>query len=152
MPGPHRLLAKAAHGIPRGLRRPVALSLAALAIAAAAFGWLRDSSLVAVEQATVTGLSTAQAPRVREALIAAARDMTTLHVRTDQLEQAVAPYPEVASVTASADFPHGLRIYVTEHRPVALLPERGGGGTVPVAADGTIVRGLAIEEPLPLLD
>ena len=57
--------------------------------------WLRDSSLVAVDEVSVTGLTTEDAERVRAALTAAAARMTTLHVDRERLEQAVAAYPVV---------------------------------------------------------
>src|SRR6185312_7026759 len=78
-------------------------------------------------------------PRVRAALEGAARDMTTLHVRPDQLRTAVEPYPSIMAVDAHADFPHGLRIVVHEHVAVAALAS--GSDRVPVAADGTLLRG-----------
>jgi len=114
--------------------------------------WVRDSSLVAVEEASVSGLTTPDAPRLRAALTAAARDMTTLHVRVDELEKAVSPFAVIKEVHAEADFPHGLRIEVVEHRPVALVS--GGEGEPPVALadDGTLLRGLEPERRLPVLD
>src|SRR5215470_12473122 len=90
-------------------RRPPARAVVAcvgvFALFVGAWLWLRDSSLVAVRQVDVTGLSGSQAPRVRAALQEAARDMTTLHVRTKQLQTALAPYPAVQSIEAHADFP-----------------------------------------------
>jgi cell division protein FtsQ len=124
-------------------RRPPARVAAACACVLALLGggwlWLRDSGLVAVDQVSVTGLSGNEAPRVRAALEGAARDMTTLHVRPDQLETAVEPYPSIMAVDAHPDFPHGLRIVVHEHVAVAALA--AGSDRVPVAADGTLLRG-----------
>jgi cell division protein FtsQ len=65
--------------------------------------------------------------------------MTTLHVRPDQLRTAVEPYPSIMAVDAHADFPHRLRIVVHEHVAVAALA--AGSDRVPVAADGTLLRG-----------
>ena len=56
--------------------------------------WVRDSSLARVKDVTVTGATTSDAARIRSALERAARDMTTLHVREQALNDAVAPYPE----------------------------------------------------------
>ena len=124
-------------------RRPPARAVAACACVLALLGggwlWLRDSRLVAVDDVSVTGLSGTEAPRVRAALEGAARDMTTLHVRPDQLRTAVEPYPSIMAVDAHADFPHGLRIVVHEHVAVAALAS--GSDQVPVAADGTLLRG-----------
>ena len=124
-------------------RRPPARAVAGCACVLALLGggwlWLRDSGLVAVDKVSVTGLSGTEAPRVRAALEGAARDMTTLHVRPDQLRTAVEPYPSIMAVDAHADFPHGLRIVVHEHVAVAALA--AGSDRVPVAADGTLLRG-----------
>ena len=124
-------------------RRPPARAVAACVCVLALLGggwlWLRDSGLVAVDDVSVTGLSGTEAPRVRAALEGAARDMTTLHVRPDQLRTAVEPYPSIMAVDAHAAFPHGLRIVVHEHVAVAALAS--GSDRVPVAADGTLLRG-----------
>ena len=52
--------------------------------------------------------------------------MTTLHVREDALRSAVAAYPVVASLRTETDFPHGLRIVVNAHEPVAAVTAGGG--------------------------
>ncbi len=102
--------------------------------------WLRDSSLVRVERVAVHGLSGgAESAAVRDALTRAARDMTTLHVRHERLRAAVSPYPIVKDVKVTTDFPHGMRIEVVEHDPVAAVEL--DGRRVPVAADGTLLRG-----------
>ena len=95
--------------------RTVAGCAAVLALLAGGWLWLRDSSLVAVRQVSVSGLTGSDAPRVRAALQDAALDMTTLHVRASQLNTAVEPFPAVQAVEAHADFPHRLRIVVREH-------------------------------------
>ena len=127
-------------------RRPSARAAAACACVLALLGggwlWLRDSRLVAVDHVSVTGLSGSEAPRVRAALEGAARDMTTLHVRPDQLRTAVEPFPAIQAVDAHADFPHRLRIVVHEHVAVAALA--AGTDRVPVAADGTLLRGSSV--------
>ena len=117
-----------------------------VALAAGYQLWLRDSSLVAVEDVSVTGLTTKDAPRIRAALTLAARDMTTLHVRRDELERAIEAYSVVRALEVRADFPHGLTIHVVEHRPAALV------GSLPVAGDGTVLRGLPIAGRLPRID
>jgi cell division protein FtsQ len=123
-------------------RRPPARVVGAcgavLALLAGGWLWLRDSSLVAVRQVSVSGLSGPDAPRVRAALQDAGRDMTTLHVRNGQLATAVAPFPAVRAVEAHANFPHRLRIVVHEHVAVGAIV--GPTGRVAVAADGTLLR------------
>jgi cell division protein FtsQ len=133
--------------LPPRMRRRVLLVLAVCAVLAAGFQfWLRDSPLVAVENVKVTGLTTKDAPRVRAALTSAAHTMTTLHVDQANLERAIAAYPVVRRLEVNADFPHGLEIHVLEHRPAAMV------GGLPVAGDGTILRGLPVEGRLPEIE
>lgn len=140
-------LGRALAMLPPRLRRWLLIVLAALVVFAAGYQlWLRDSSLVAVEKVSVTGLTTKDAPRVRAALTSAARTMTTLHVQKRELEQAIAAYPVVRALEVRPDFPHGLTIHVVEHQPAALV------GGLQVAGDGTILRGLPVEGELPTLD
>src|SRR5687767_12273928 len=107
------------------LRRPplraVAGALLVVVALAAGWSWARDSSLVAVERVVVVGVSGPDAARVRAALERAARDMTTLHVREDQLRSAVAPFAIVRGLHAEPDAPHTLRIVVRQHVPIAAV-------------------------------
>lgn len=102
--------------------------------------WLRDSSLVRVQQVTVEGIQGREADQVRRALEAEGMEMTTLHVRENALLSAVAQYPVVRSLRTETDFPHGLRIVLNAYEPVAALRSSGGGLTA-VASDGTLLRG-----------
>jgi cell division protein FtsQ len=128
--------------------RAVVWAVALLALVIAGGLWLRDSSLVAVNRVTVTGLTGPQAAKISSQLEAAARDMTTLHVRGDQLRAVTEPYPVVKDVRVSTDFPHGLRIDVVENTPVAAISVNGS--KTPVSADGRIIRG-ASQSDLPLV-
>jgi cell division protein FtsQ len=127
---------------PPRLRRPPLRAAVAFAcvvgVLVAVWAWLRDSPLVAVDRVEVTGVSGPDAPRVREALVSAAQDMTTLHVRKGELRTAVDPFPAVLDVKTDADFPHGLTIAVRERNPVGAIA--AGDQRVPVAADGTLMR------------
>ena len=124
------------------LRRPSPrLLLAALGVVVlfvAGWMWLRESSLVAVREVSISGVDGPQAAQIEGALQDAARDMTTLDVREDTLRTAVEPYPVVKAVRAQSDFPHGLRIVVQQHVPVGALV--AAGSRVPIAADGTVLR------------
>ena len=102
--------------------------------------WLRDSSVVQVRDVFVTGLTSSEGPRIREALKNAALDMTTLHVREDQLRAAVARYPSVAGLAADAKFPHKLSIEIRERAPVVAI--ESGGGRVAASGDGRVLRGM----------
>ena len=130
-------------------RTRVVLGIAVLlAVLAPLALWLRNSSLVRVEQVSVTGIGGAQDGAVKRALESAALDMTTLNVREDALRSAADAYPVVRRLRTETDFPHGLRIIVDAHKPVAVL--RSGGGLTAVAADGTLLRGSATRD-LPLV-
>jgi cell division protein FtsQ len=134
---------------PRTRRRLLLAAAVTVALAALYHFWVRDSSLVAVNDVSVTGLTTKDGPRIRALLESVADDMTTLHVRADELREAAGTFPVVGSIHVEADFPHGLRIEVTE-RPTAALVSIDGV-PLPVAADGTVLRGLRPPEGLPLL-
>jgi cell division protein FtsQ len=135
---------------PRWRRRLLMLGAVAALLAAGYQLWLRDSSFVAVEKVTITGLSTSDAERVRVSLTAAGRSMTTLHVDHESLERAVAGYSVVRELEVTTDFPHGMHIHVVEH--VAAAIAAGDDGRIPVAGDGTILRGLPVEGRLPTIE
>ena len=138
---------RALPSLPPRVKRWLLIALAVVLVLAVGYRfWLRDSSLVAVERVQVTGLTTKDASRVRAALASAAHTMTTLHVRHEVLEQAIAAYPVVRALDVSSDFPHGLTIRVIEYRPAALA------GGLPVAGDGTILRGIPVEGSLPKIE
>ena len=134
---------------PRLKRRLLALAALSLVLAAGFQFWLRDSSLVAVEEVKISGLTTKDAPRVRIAIANAAEEMTTLHVDRDRLERVVEAYPVVRDLKVTPDFPHGLRVEVVEH--VAAAMAVSDSGQVPVAGDGTLLRGLPVEGRLPTI-
>ena len=109
--------------------------------------WLRDSSLVAVQRVRVIGVSGPDARQIRAALVAAARNMTTLDVQMGQLQTAVAPYPVVKRLEVSTQFPHGMRIRVVEQVPVA--SRQAGGRRTAVAGDGTLLHDVGPTAALP---
>jgi cell division protein FtsQ len=132
------------------MRRRLALgAIVALLFAGLYYFWLRDSMLVAVNEVQVTGLTTKDGPRIQATLEEAAEDMTTLHVRVDELEEAAHQFPIIASIHVERDFPHGLRIEVTERRPAGLVSV--GGVPLPVASDGTLLEGIRAPDGLPLI-
>ncbi len=135
---------------PRGTRLLGAAAAAIAVVAALYMGWLRDSSLVAVEKVTVSGLTGQDAERVRTALESAARQSTTLHVDREAIDDAAAAFPTIRSVDVHADFPHALRIDVNQHRPAALLT--GGDKRIPVAGDGSVLSGLPVKGSLPRIE
>ncbi|HEY1565720.1 MAG TPA: cell division protein FtsQ/DivIB [Solirubrobacteraceae bacterium] len=120
-----------------------------LAIAAGGWVWLRNSSLVAVKRVTIVGVSGRDARQIRAALSSAAHNMTTLDVKTAALRTAVAPYPVVKQLHVSTNFPHEMRIVVSEQVPVAIVS--AGGVQVAVASDGTLLRGTSVPGSLPTI-
>jgi cell division protein FtsQ len=118
-------------------RRLVIAVVATVAILAGGWLWVRDSSLVAINRVTVTGVYGPDAGQIRTVLGAAARNMTTLDVRVSQLRNAVAPYPVVKDIHVSTQFPHGMRIQVAELLPVgAVLAD---GRSIAASPDGTLL-------------
>jgi cell division protein FtsQ len=75
--------------------------------------------------------------------------MTTLHVDRDRLRRAVAAYPQVKDLHVEAKPLHDLRIDVVERLPVAVIS--AGGQRVPVAGDGTLLRGRVSTSDLPVI-
>jgi hypothetical protein len=146
-----RAVPRLALALPRRLRRFLLIALVlAAALAGAYYGWFRDSSLVEVSDVTVTGLTGPDADRLRERLTEAGLQMTTLHLSEDDLRRAVESEPSIHSISAKPDFPHGLRIDVTENRPVAAV-DVPGSGRVPIAGNGTLMPGLESKAPVPEL-
>ncbi len=137
----------------RAIRLPGPRLVAALALAVALLAggwlWLRDSSLVAVRRVTITGVSGPDAGRIRSALMLAAHNMTTLDVKNGELNTAVAPYPVVKSLSVTTQFPHGMRIRVTEQIPVGEIVV--GGRTIAVASDGVLLHDAATTSKLPTI-
>ncbi len=132
----------------RGVRRLCAVGMV-MVLLGAGFLWLRDSELVAVRDVTITGVSSSQEKRVRESLRRAALDMTTLHVRREELHAAVSAYTSVAGLRAYAGFPNKLRIEVVERVPAALLV--AGDQEVPVSAGGLLLRGVRPDGATPVV-
>lgn len=139
-PKPASKRAPAKRAVP-SLRTSLIVSvLAAAALGAGWFGWFRNSSLVAITEVQVTGVSSPDAPRITDALTKTAGSMSTLNVDESTLERAVQGFPTVESLSADADFPHGLSISIDERPPVLMAGAQGE--SVPVGPDGVLLRGL----------
>jgi cell division protein FtsQ len=124
-----------------------ALALTA-AVAGGYFLYLRDSPLVAVSDVEVVGVRSGEPRRIIAEFDSAAREMTTLHVDRERLDRIAAAYPTIESVSADPNFPHGLRIEVTEHEPALIA--RSGGQVVAVAGDGTLLAGIQLPDDVDL--
>lgn len=114
-------------------RRLVLVAAIVAALLAGYMLWLRDSSLVAVENVTINGAG--DAPEAESALRTAALGQSTLNPDLEALEAAVASQPVVRSVGATTDFPHGLTIDVELREPVGYLKSEGAI----VADDGVVL-------------
>lgn len=134
---------------PPSLRTLLAVG-AALALVLAGWFWLRDSSLVAVKTVEVSGVAGSpgtQGAKVRAALDEAARSMTTLHVRQDALDTAVAPFSLVKRIEVETGFPHTMRIHVVTN--VAVGAVTVDGRRIAVTSDGTLLRDVTAPAKLP---
>jgi cell division protein FtsQ len=131
-------------------RRLVAVAAIAAILIGGYLVFFRNSSLFAIDEVEVSGL-TANRERITAALVPAAEDMTTLHVREEDLRKAVAGFPTVATLTTDTDFPHRLKITVTERLPVATAQVEGE--QTPVSADGYLLTGVDFDpKELPALE
>jgi cell division protein FtsQ len=131
------------------MRLAIAVLALVLALLAGGWLWLRSSSLVAVDEVTVTGAAGPDAEQIRSALTAAAHRMTTLDVSVARLRAAVAPYPVVGDLRAVAQFPHKLRIQVIDRKPVGTITE--GGRAMPVSADYMLLHDVTPSTALPAI-
>jgi cell division protein FtsQ len=145
-----RSVPRAALALPPVWRMRLAATLVLLAVVAAGYWlWFRDSSFARVKEVYVTGVDGPQARAIRNALEEAALSQSTLHVRTQDLRDAVSSYPVVRTVTAEGDFPHKLAIDVDLNLPVGIL--QTPSGRKPVAADGLLLPDVPISGGLPIL-
>jgi len=124
---------------------PLRVKLACLlAFAPAVFGcWqaLRDSGLFSVDRVAIEGLSAGAAPIVTQDLVSAARAQTTTDFRLGMVREAVAQFSLIVDVRARTHFPHGVTLIVRERVPAVRLEL--GRRTIALAADGTVITGLA---------
>jgi cell division protein FtsQ len=145
-----RSVPRAALAVPPVWRRRFGIALAVLAFLVSAYWlWFRDSSFARVKEVYVTGVDGPQARAIRSALEQAGLDMSTLHVKTADLRDAVSDYPVVRSITVQGDFPHKLTIDVDLNLPVAVLDSPSG--RKPVAADGLLLPDVPITTGLPVV-
>ncbi len=106
------------------------------ALLTGAFFWVRQSSLVAVQRVTVTGVSGPDAGAIRQTLVQTAERMTTMDIDSRRLRAAVSRYPFVRSLRVSVQLPHSATIAVFEQVPVGVLD----GTTVSAHGDAAARR------------
>jgi cell division protein FtsQ len=124
-------------------RRLIAAAVVVVALYAGYMLWFRNASWFAIDDVTVKGATTNE-QAIRSAVDGVAGDMTTLHIKDDELRDVVAHFPTVASVSATTSFPHGLEVTITERLPVAFV--RAGGHSTAVSADGYLLTGASFDE------
>jgi cell division protein FtsQ len=129
--------------LPRLRPRLFGAILLVAAVLVGAFFWVRQSSLVAVQRVTVTGVSGPDAVVIRQTLVRTAERMTTMTMSVQRLRAAVARYPVVRSLRVSTHLPHSATITVFEQVPVGVLD-----GTT-VSARGTLLRDVNPSRTLP---
>lgn len=124
--------------VPSG--RSLAVGLALLAAAAAAYWLAVTSSLFAVEtvrvQGAVPGVVVRDVNRVTAHLVGT----SLVALDAASVEREVRALPAVAGVSVDRAFPHTLVVKVAAERPVAVA--RRGASAWLVAASGTVVREL----------
>ncbi len=119
-------------------RRVLAAAVVLLALYGLYTFWFRNLSWFAIHDVTIQGATTNER-EIKSAVEGVAGDMTTLHIKDDELRDAVARFPTVASVGASTSFPHRLEVKITERLPVAFI--RVHGQETAVSADGYLLAG-----------
>jgi len=129
-------------------RRLGLLGLAVLVLAVGLsiswFTWFRDLPLFEIRDVQVTGTDSLssteekeEADALTEAVTASLGGMTTLHVRQDELERALAEWPRVAGVRVETDFPNGATARLDLREDGSVIGE--GDNAVLVATDGTLL-------------
>lgn len=116
------------------------LVIAALVLALVIVGswfFVRNSSLVAVENVKVVGLSGYYDKDARSAVVSEAMQMTTMNFDSARIEEAAGQFVDVAGVHVETDFPHGAVIHVDVRRPV--LVARLNGRTVTLSQAGEVI-------------
>jgi len=134
--------------------RTLAILVAIGLLAWVAWLWYQGSGFVRVRHVTVIGLSGPDVSQIRAALTSTALGMTTMKLQVSKLENAVAAYPYVESITVVRHGAHAITIDVAEQVPVALT-EVGGQALVvdgrdQILTDSTIPHGLLPEVRLAL--
>jgi cell division protein FtsQ len=112
--------------------------------------WFRNLPWFAIDDVTIAGATTNER-QIKTAVERVAGEMTTLHIKDDELRDAVAQFPTVASVGASTSFPHTLNVTVTERLPVGFI--KSGVNRTAVSADGYLLLGASFDpKRLPRID
>lgn len=132
-------------------RKGTAIALIlAIALTIPAYLLLRNSSLVAVQEVRVVGLGGYYDKQARHAVVAEAKQMTTMNVNEKSLAEAAGALVNVAAVKVSTDFPHKLTVYVDVRRPVAAA--KVGNEMVGLTGTGLILASSTSLSSLPNIE
>jgi len=111
---------------------------------------LRESSLVAVDEVEIVGLSGPQSKQVKARLREAATGMTTLSYSKEELLSSIDDFPQIADLKVKSKLLHRLDITVVQRRVVALLVSNGV--ETPISFDGTLLKSSSkVSQSLPVV-
>lgn len=139
----------------RSISRPAGWKIAlavllALLVAVAAWFLVRNSSLVAVEQVRVIGLSGYYDKDAKAAVIAEAEQMTTMNFDDARIAAAAGEFVDVAGVKVETNFPHAATIRVNVRRPVLIA--KIGPRTVTLSQTGEVMTATTAIAGLPKIE
>jgi cell division protein FtsQ len=100
--------------------RSIVVGLVVAACCALAYLGARDTSVFAVREIVVTGVSPRAAVDVRRALLPLEGE-SLVALRPDDVDRLAEALPQVESVTYDRAFPHTLHVVVEPERPLAVL-------------------------------
>jgi cell division septal protein FtsQ len=124
--------------------------LIAVGVFAGSYLLLRNSSLVAVKEVKIVGLSGYYDKQARAAVAAEAMQMTTMNFDDAKIAEAASSFVDVAGVQVETDFPHSATIYVDVRRPV--LVARVSGHLVTLSQSGEVISTMHASAGLPHID
>ena len=99
--------------------------------------WLATGPLLAVHEVNVTGYERDDSAQLVTALQSAAGDGTIIVPATGEMRAAAQRFPWVESISVSRTWPRGLKVVVSEAKPVAIASF--GGTAVMVSAAGRVL-------------
>jgi cell division septal protein FtsQ len=145
---PRPSLGKLTAKLHRPSRMHLVLALVVLmAVVAGSWMLVRNSSLVAVNDVKVVGLSGYYDKQARAAVVAEAMQMTTMNFDESRVSEAANGFVDVAGVKVETDFPHGATIFVDVRRPV--LVARISGRLVTLSQTGEVLSNTRATVGLP---
>ncbi len=121
-----------------------------LAVCVAAFFWLSQSSLLAVEHIEVDGNSAAPTDQILSRAAPLLDGRSLLSLSFDGVDKVLKQNPFIAGVEIDRDFPHTIHLHIRERQPVAWL--KSPNGYLLLSSDGYFLAAApAPGQDLPLL-